>query len=179
MQPSRLISSLFRFGRERGGNASAEFALALPLLMIFTFGTVEVGRMLHDLHVVKESVRDAARYLSRVPATCSGGAGTFANANDVTVGKALAMTGVASASPPAGSNLLGYWDFSTQQSSIQVTINCVANNGKFQGYYLGDPEVPVITMQADVPFSFLFGQLVMSGSSITFDVQHTVVNAPS
>ena len=59
-----------RFLRDLRGNAGAEFALVLPILMLLLFGAIEIGRALHDFHVINESVRDAGRYLSRVPATC-------------------------------------------------------------------------------------------------------------
>ena len=48
---------------ERGA-AAAEFVLVLPLLLILVFAAVEVGRLMHDYHVVTKSVRDATRYLS-------------------------------------------------------------------------------------------------------------------
>ncbi len=66
-----------RLLRECRGNAGAEFALVLPLLMLLLFGAIEIGRALHDFHVVNETVRDAGRYLSRISYRCeSAGDGT-------------------------------------------------------------------------------------------------------
>lgn len=52
------------------GVALVEFALALPLLLILTFITVEFGRALYDYNTLTKAVRDATRYLSmRAPQT--------------------------------------------------------------------------------------------------------------
>ena len=48
-------------------NAGTEFALVVPFLLLLLIGSIEIGRALRYYHVVKESLRDAARYLSRVP----------------------------------------------------------------------------------------------------------------
>ena len=41
--------------------------MVVPFLLLLLIGSIEIGRALRYYHVVKESLRDAARYLSRVP----------------------------------------------------------------------------------------------------------------
>jgi hypothetical protein len=49
---------------KQNGVAIVEFALVLPLLLILTFVTTELGRALYQYNTLAKSVRDAARYLS-------------------------------------------------------------------------------------------------------------------
>ncbi len=49
------------FVRARAGVAGVEFAFVLPFLLLLLIGSIEIGRGLHDYHVVNESVRDAGR----------------------------------------------------------------------------------------------------------------------
>ena len=57
-----------RLSRSEAGTATVEFALFLFLiLMPFLFGIFDIGRALEQHHVVTKSVRDAARYIARVP----------------------------------------------------------------------------------------------------------------
>lgn len=46
------------------GVALVEFALVLPLLLIMTLITTELGRALYQYNTLTKSVRDAVRYLS-------------------------------------------------------------------------------------------------------------------
>lgn len=178
------------FLREYCGNAGAEFALVLPLLMLLLFGGIEIGRALHDFHVVNETVRDAGRYLSRVPYICSG-AGTdgctpcltsgecgvcdFVDYNGnltgdyITNAKALAMTGDTS----GGSNLLAGW---TDPNSVTIEM-CTINNtgGSFGGFYTDADAVPHVKLTAEVPFTFLFGQWISSDATIDITLSHNVI----
>ncbi len=44
-------SWLWKFGRSVRGNAAAEFALCIPLLIIIMVAIIEMGRGMHDLDV--------------------------------------------------------------------------------------------------------------------------------
>jgi Flp pilus assembly protein TadG len=46
------------------GVAIVEFAIALPLLLLLMFATVELGRMLSQYNTLSKSVRDSSRYLA-------------------------------------------------------------------------------------------------------------------
>lgn len=177
-----------RFGRALGGNAGVEFALLLPLLTLILFGTIEFGRAWHDFHVVNQSVRDAARYLGRLDYTCtgttgcgtcdpttgicSGGPCTFSDPADVLNGVDLAMTG----SVNGGQNLLASWN---QPSSLTINLCAITNPigtaNEFQGLYLDQTAVPYVELEADVPFTFLFGELVAPDAQITIGLEHKVV----
>lgn len=50
------------------GAAAVEFALILGILMLIVAGTVEIGRALWYYDALAKGTRDAARYLSTVPA---------------------------------------------------------------------------------------------------------------
>ncbi len=158
--------------RDRDGAAAVEFAFILPILLLLMIGAIELGRGLHDFHVVNESVRDAAHYLSRVPVTCpvGGGLGSVDDLNDETRAKALAMRGSVDSSAPY---LLGYWD---NAGTIDITVPCIANAGAFAGLYGGESEVEVVELAANVPFTFMFGQFISPDANITLRISHKVVN---
>ena len=162
---------LTMFWRALSGNAGAEFALLLPLLAVLLFGGIEIGRVLHDYHVVSESVRDAGRYMSRVPATCAGweDGPVYTAVQHQDRAKRLALTG----DPDPGAPYhLGYW---TDPSSVDITLTCIpGTSGKYKGLYTG-VDVPRVVVTATVPFTFLFGQLVTSSAAIDLNFSHNVV----
>ena len=167
-----------RFLRGKRGSAGVEFALLLPLLMILLFGGIEIGRVLHDYHVVNEAVRDAARYLSRVPATCPSAAGgalqdgpVYTAAKHEERAKALAMTGTVD---PMAPNLLGYW---TDASTVTVSVHCIDNSaGVFSKLKAWNDFIPHITLEANVPFTFMFADLISPNATITIKLSHNVVS---
>lgn len=190
MRQNIVIRGLLKFSRARHGNAGVEFALLLPLLVLLLFGGIELGRALHDYHVVNETVRDAARYLSRVPGVdCPNagvGAGSFTDdpnspytaAQHLARARALAMTGDVDTATPA-QDLLGYWNYPAQQASVTIRVDCIANPDvggvrAFEGLYAGDDFVPHVVLTADVPFTFLFGGLVVAEPTITITLSHNV-----
>ena len=177
------------FRRAISGSAAAEFVLILPLLVLFLIAAIELGRAVRDYHVITESVRDAARFLARAEMTCSApnavcgsmfnfctgatcGNCIFASVSDVDAAVTLAMTG----DTAGADNLLGYFS-DTSDVVIEVcTIDNTALPAPFQGAYAGSPIVPHIKLSATVSFDFLFGDLVMPGSNVNFDVSHNTVH---
>lgn len=183
MRKSSVKFSLLRFVLAAQGNAGVEFALLLPLLALLLFGGIEIGRALHDFHVVNETVRDAARYLSQNGADCSAagvGAGTLkdgplGSAADLEKrAKALAITGNTNFTSPS-SGLLGNWNYPDDASTVTIRVDCIDNTAaEFGGMYEGSSFVPHIVVIADVPFSFLFGGLIVSDPTITITLSHNV-----
>ena len=165
MQGSNIVR---RFLQSASGGAAAEFVIVAPFIIVLLFGAIEGGRLLNDFHTVSKSVRDATRYLSRVPASCPGGAGagTIDNATDETIARNLVLTG--SIDPP-GNYLLGYW---TDPNTINIAVNCIDNAGNYEGVYAGVPTIPRLTVTASVPFNFIFSTLVMNSGSLTLTVSH-------
>lgn len=169
------------FWRAVGGSAGAEFALLLPLLTVLLFGGIEIGRLLHDYHVVRESVRDAGRYLSRVEAVCSSASSAsfsdgpfYTAAQHESRAQNLALRGDVNSSAPY---LLGYW---TDPNSVDIAIDCSIDNSAdpkpYQGIYANRNFVPLVVVTATVPFTFLFGQLVTSSGTIDLILSHKVVS---
>ena len=50
------------------GTALLETAIVFPLLLTLMLGVLDIGRAFHDYHTADKAMRDAARYLARVPA---------------------------------------------------------------------------------------------------------------
>jgi Flp pilus assembly protein TadG len=48
----------------QSGVALVEFALVLPVLLVLTVATTEIGRALYEFNTVAKAVRNAARYMS-------------------------------------------------------------------------------------------------------------------
>ena len=176
MRDRRHKRGIRGFVRARSGNAGTEFAMIAPFLLLLLIGSIEIGRGLRDYHVVNESVRDAARFLSRANVTdCPGS--TYVNAGDSLIAQALAITGNTDTATPAP-DLLGYWNFPGDAASVQTTITCVPKGTALTGGIYADAttEVPVIEVVATVPFTFLFGEFAVPDGTITFTLAHTVVN---
>ena len=47
------------------GSAAAEMALVIPLLLVLTFGPLELGNYFMNQHTLVKAVRDGARYAAR------------------------------------------------------------------------------------------------------------------
>ena len=56
--------------KARSGASMVEFALALPIFVFLLLGVAEVGRAIQHYHIINKALRDATRYLGRVPVTC-------------------------------------------------------------------------------------------------------------
>jgi Flp pilus assembly protein TadG len=161
-----------RFLGSEEGSSATEFAIVIPILVPLLFGAIEFGRLTHDYHVVSNGVRDAARYLARVPVSCPGGAPSGPTAAEQTIAKNLALS--ASYYPttvPDGEHVLGYW---TNANTITVAVQCQANGG-YAGVYAGEAFIPRLTVTATVPFNFIFGTLVSANASLNMVASHNEV----
>jgi hypothetical protein len=147
---------------DTGGATLLELTIVLPVLVALSLGVNEFGRALHHNHIVNKSVRDAARYLSRVPAVCPGGT---IDANDVALARNLALTGY----PSGGGPLISYW---TNPASIAVTVNCYDNS---TGAFRGRSEIPIVRVTATVPYTDLGLLGVLGLSALTFTAAHEEV----
>ncbi len=171
---NRIMQHLGRLWRARGGIASVEFVLILPLLVLMLFGTVEIGRLLFDYQAASKSVRDATRYLTRIEADSLGLAcpGTLDQTKPKVIeAKNLALRGTIDTSEPY---LLSYW---TALSSVSVTASCVDNSGAtYLGFYTGVTAIPNITVTATVPIPLMNGWLLGLGDTLSFTVSHKEVH---
>lgn len=152
------------FLKDRRGASVLEMTVMLPFLVALAFGVIEFGRALQHYHTINKSVRDAARFLARVPIICDPPPSTNCPLDNSYRDRArnLALTGYDSGGTP----ILNYW---TDPSTVTVTITPFDNSG---GTYRGQPNIPIIRVTASVPFQD-FGMLAVLGlPSMTFNVQH-------
>ena len=160
------LAPIRRFRTDRRGTSVLEMTVLAPFLLLIALGVIEFGRALQHYHTINKSMRDAARFLARVPITCAAPPSTSCtidDPNDLTRARNLALTGY-----PTGTQwLLNYW---TDLTTVSVTITPFDNSG---GTYRGQPNMPRIEVRAQVPFQD-FGFLGFFGlDPITFDVRHT------
>lgn len=74
----RRAGKVQRRGQGDSGTALVEFALVLPLLVVFLLGTITGGITLNDELQLNHATRDAARYGATIPAEETFGTGTWA-----------------------------------------------------------------------------------------------------
>lgn len=148
-----------RLAIDARGSAGAEMALVLPLLLVLLLGSIELGNYFRSEHILLKGVRDGAVYAARQDVTinydCSTGTPTVPSGivNDT---KTLVRTGALSGE----SDLLPLWDDAS--TSFSITVNCVTAAGgtTLAGLYLvNGGNVPVLTVNADLPYNSVFGTL--------------------
>lgn len=148
---------LIALGRDCRGNAAAELALIVPLLMVVSFGCLELGNLFLSEHALTTAVRDGARYAARRSfidyASC-------AVASDVeSKTRRLTRTGQIAAAGVDG-RLVG-WDEADEASTIDVTVACdTASTYSNAGIYKGNAAgAPVVTVTATVPYWPILGSV--------------------
>ena len=105
-----LRLSLFRFPKDTRGVAAIEAGLAFPFLVFFGAGLFEYGSVFYNYELMQTGVRDAARYLARVPDPVAA----------ETAARNLALRGTVDGT---GAQRVRWW----QATDIQITYNMIAN----------------------------------------------------
>jgi Flp pilus assembly protein TadG len=152
-----------RFFRElarcTSGSAVLEGALVVPVAITLMAGGVEFGRIFSAYGTANKSMRDAARYLARVPDKDSGGNATTANICGwgLTNAKNLAMYGKLNANPATDTPLIPGW---TDPNSITL-----------QSPSCGTPS-DIIDLRAAVPYSGFMFSVVGLSNTWTLSVKH-------
>jgi Flp pilus assembly protein TadG len=166
-----MMRTLIRLAFDRSGASAAEMALALPLLLILLFAPFELGYYFLSEHVVQKSVRDAARYASRLPMSSYPGCTPTAAAEEQ-------IRRVAKAGDPDGDvdndgdqdQRLHGW---TADNMTTVTVTCdtnVANPWVNNGIYVDFPMgAPVVTVTAQVPYPTLLGAVGLGTTLLTLN----------
>jgi hypothetical protein len=162
-----LLARFPRLRRETSGAALVEFTLVAPLLISLMCGLAEFSQVLRQYHIMEKGVRDAARYLSAVPANppCTGvvdPAGAPSWSTYVTRAKHLAIYGSISGSTP----LLRAWTNPATVTLVSDPPQCVANPRPF-----GNP-LPKIKVTATAPYVDLGMLSVLGFGPITLSVSH-------
>jgi len=153
--------SLRRLLRRDDGAILVEFALALPILLIFFAVIVEGTRMMKNYHTAISGVRDATRFMSRhlpidlcdvAPANLDSYGGTL----EGIVGQSVSNVTLF----PSGITL----------DSVQATYTCPA------GDYHVEPAVVRVTatLTLNFPFSSVFS--LLGGESMT-DLTTTITDS--
>jgi Flp pilus assembly protein TadG len=140
-----------RFARCTSGTASIEAIIILPLALSLMAGGVEFGRIFSAYATADKAMRDAARYLARVPQSAICGWG-FTNAQN------LAVYGKLNPSLSDEPLISGWTPATVTRTS---PASCAA---------LSDPVV--VELAADVPFSVNMLSVVGLPSSFTLHVTH-------
>ena len=155
-----LSADLRQFRKDHSGAALVEFTLLAPLLISLMCGLAEFGLALRQYHIMEKGVRDAARYLSRVPANPPCVAADPNWATYVTQAKNLAIYGVTTTGTPL---------FSSWTSSATVSVpapTCLANPR------VNGADLPQITVTASAPYADLGLLSVLGLGPITLTVSH-------
>lgn len=152
------VRSLRLFAKARGGAALVEFTLVAPLLLLLMCGVAEFANALRQYHIMEKGVRDAGRYLARVPMSGCAVSGAAAAA-----AQNLALTGRTS----GGSPLLPSWN---EAATVSVTVaECFNNSGNA---YRGRDQIPIIEVSANAPYVDLGLLSIIGLDDIVLEVSH-------
>jgi len=151
----KTIGPARSLGRADDGVAMVEFVMVLPVLIILLFIMIGTGMQLWYHNIVNQGVRDATRYLSRVPIDAT----TIAQAQRV------ALTGI-----PDGSGA-GY-TFWTDPTTVAVQQLTTTTNGALSG---PDPAVTIrvtATVPVNTPVLTYFGLNAITTIVVTDEARH-------
>jgi len=155
-----LRTNLRQFRKDRSGAALVEFTLVAPMLIALMCGLAEFGQALRQYHIMEKGVRDAARYLSRVPASPPCIAADPNWATYVTQAKNLAIYGATT----TGSPLFRGW---TNTATVSVPAPTCLVNLRPSG-----ADLPKIKVTATAPYADLGLLSALGFGPITLTVSH-------
>lgn len=128
-----MARSLVRFHNDDTGTAALEAAIVIPALMVLGLGAVEFSNAFYDHQLISMGVRDAARYLARVPQPDDTAA--QANAKDIAV-----YGGVGDSKPRVAG-----W------STGDVTVSSTAIDNT-DGTYRGSATIYIVTVSTTLTY---------------------------
>jgi hypothetical protein len=144
--------------RERKGSVLVEWSILMPFLLTLGFGVFEFGNMLYKQHLVETGLKDAARYLARVPDPVA----------RQQIGKEIAVMGEV-----GGTNKrVSFWNVSDVSVSITTIANPIDATTNERTYRGPDP-IPIVRVSttASYPTLGFLGYLGL-GNTITFSLYH-------
>ncbi|QLC22445.1 pilus assembly protein [Parasphingopyxis sp. CP4] len=148
---------------DRRGSAAVELALVAPMLIILSFGAMEVGKYFMDEHAVSKAVRDGARFAARQP--FAGYVGCAMPSAVETATKDITRTGEIGGTT---ARIPGW-----QDSDITVSLNC-DSGGSYSnaGIYRGSADgAPVVTVSASVQYRSILSYIGFDFSTATLNAQ--------
>ena len=150
--------------KSKSGAAAAEMALIAPMLLAIMFGAMELGYYFYSQHVVVKAVRDGARFASRAGFADYDCSSDTINATVVTNTQKVTRTNQVAA---GGNARLPNW---TNDSTVQVTMRAEPV-GTYGSIYSGLTCIPVVRVQATVPYTSLFGLLGFNTNRLQLQAQ--------
>jgi Flp pilus assembly protein TadG len=132
---ARRLGSLWQ---DRDGSALVEGALVVPVLFALMFGIYEFSWIFYQQHLISTGLRDATRYLSRMPDPCNGASSDWLTAEDYA--RNLATTG----SIGGGRARVKGWTAAMVTPQCTAIDNSSASNGLTA--FRGGPVIYVITV---------------------------------
>lgn len=155
-----LVGLLQKFVRCTSGTAVLEAAIVVPVAIVLMAGGVEFGRLFAQYETASKSMRDAARYLARVPNTDTSGNPTtdYICGWGLTNAQNLAVYGKIS---PANTDqsLIANW------TTAEVTLQSPSCGGT--------PSPPiVIELRSAVPYTGLMFTAIGIGNAWTIHLKH-------
>ena len=149
---------------DRRGAAAAEMALVLPLLLVLTFGPLELGNYFMNQHTLVKAVRDGARFAARQDFTnytaCSGAPGGTVVADT----KNVVMNGVMTGGTIITPNI--------QSTDVDVTTSCATTAGgqTMSGIYAGRTNgAQIVTVSARVNYRPVLSVAGFTGIGLTLN----------
>jgi TadE-like protein len=138
-----------RLAKDESGAALVEMTVAAPLLIVLTAGAMAFGQIMLDYATANKSMRDATRFLSRLPAGAVCGWGLNRAKNMAVYGQETAGT----------TPLISGWDPSTVSLA---SPNCS-----------GTPTDPFnVKLQAAIPYSNTILAVIGLGTTFTMSASH-------
>lgn len=160
----------FRFAQraasDESGGPLAELALALPLLLVLVFGTLEYANVLYQQQIITKGVQEAARFAARSPAinatvACPPANGGWTSASSAAAN--VAATGSPAGGDPILSNFLA--------ADVVVTVECPAAAGLISS----NPDsgsIPVVFVRAEIDARSVGFMSLLGVSSLRLSAEH-------
>jgi hypothetical protein len=122
------------FAQDRSGAALVEFALALPLMILVSYLSIDGLRLMWSYQAATAGVHEATRYLARVAP------GDICETGGTLSGFDAALFDIVEGAG-GGDSVFGR---DAELLSVVTSLSCVADAG------LRQPQVPVVTVSADL-----------------------------
>ena len=152
--------------RNNDAAASAEMIMIMPMLVILTFGSMELGNLFLTEHAVTKQTRDGARYASRLTVhpdySCAAGDDLSTIFEDADAGEKIVNVTKTGSVDGTGTTRFSdaFWASACGDGdAVQVTIRCV-DKDDYAGIYASlDGDIPVVMVSANVTYPSLFSSL--------------------
>src|SRR5215213_6651055 len=154
------MSRYRRIWRDEAGAVLVEATLSLPILIMLIFGALEFGNVFFAHQRLTQSVRDAARYLARTD-----------DPFNATTARNMVIRGGPDSS---GALIMPWLGSAVQVNAVESTVANPVDPQTGKSPYRGGPNVQLVTVDADVTYTDIFGFLpaIGLGSTITFRISH-------